>query len=216
MIGAPAKARLWDGICPAQRSARGESDGRLAGESACPTASRSGIYSSIMWVLVLLVAVQGALAAQEALSGKDLFAAHCAACHGRQGEGGRGVSLTNLTRARDDDALFRVIQKGIPGTEMPAAPVSDGEVRALVVFVRSLERCRGRGAGSAAGNSAGERVYLKSGCVACHTVGVEGGVMESTRLQDRRPAGACRRPAAIVCSWPASQGADACRSHLPG
>ncbi len=148
-----------------------------------------------MRVLVLLavLVLNTDVAAQEVSAGKDLFAAHCAACHGRQGEGGRGVSLTNLTRAPDDEALFRVIQKGIPGTEMPPAPLSDNEVRALVVFVRGLHRSP-IGGGSAP-SSSGERIYLKSGCSACHTVGVEGGVLgpDLSRIGARRDRAYLRR-----------------------
>ena len=76
---------------------------------------------------------------QDSDAGKKLYVAHCAACHGQKGEGGRGARLTALTRAPDNRSLVVIIQKGIPGTEMPPAPLSDGEVRDVAVFVRRLQ-----------------------------------------------------------------------------
>src|SRR3954468_359698 len=56
--------------------------------------------------------------------GKQLFMGQCAPCHGPEGDGGKGANLARpvLPRAADDGALFRIIQTGIPGTEMPRTP----------------------------------------------------------------------------------------------
>src|SRR5215831_16302047 len=55
--------------------------------------------------------------------GKQLFLGHCAPCHGPEGDGGKGANLARpvLPRAADDRSLFRVLRRGIPGTEMPGA-----------------------------------------------------------------------------------------------
>jgi mono/diheme cytochrome c family protein len=88
--------------------------------------SNAVLYSPIMRGLALLgmlpILLQPAFAMADVAAGGKLFAAHCAACHGPLGEGGRGVKLTTLTRASDDKSLFNIIRKGIPGTEMPPAP----------------------------------------------------------------------------------------------
>ncbi|HSB79238.1 MAG TPA: c-type cytochrome [Candidatus Methylomirabilis sp.] len=86
--------------------------------------------------------------------GRALFAAHCAECHGDTGKGdGPGAKIvrtpmTDFTNAaamanRDDHFLAEIIKKG--GSQfgrsnaMPAwgMKLSDEEIRALVVFIRS-------------------------------------------------------------------------------
>jgi cytochrome c oxidase cbb3-type subunit 3 len=135
-----------------------------------------------MWALVLL-----GMLLQSIPAGEKLFAARCAACHGKRGEGGRGARLTTLTRAPDDEALAEIIRKGIPGTEMPPAPLSDREIRDVAVFVRSLQREAGRTSGATA---RGEQAYRKAGCASCHTIGGEGGVLGP----DLSRIGALRNP----------------------
>jgi len=123
---------------------------------------------------ILPIALQPAFCMPDASAGKKLFAAHCAACHGQQGEGGRGARLTSLTRASDDDSLFNIIRKGISGTEMPPAPLKDDEIRDLTVFVRSLQR---DSVLPAANGQRGQQTYRRAGCAKCHTIGLEGGVL---------------------------------------
>lgn len=137
------------------------------------------LYSPIMRGLALLgmlpILLQPAFSMADVAVGGKLFAAHCAACHGQQGEGGRGVKLTTLTRASDDKSLFNIIRKGIPGTEMPPAPLKDGQIRDVAVFVRSLGR--DSAPAEATGSPRGEQIYRQAGCARCHTIGVEGGVL---------------------------------------
>src|SRR5882762_413417 len=89
-------------------------------------------------LIVLAVALQPAFGMQDIAVGKKLYAAHCAACHGPKGEGGRGARL--ITVARAPESLVSVIQKGIPGTEMPPAPLTDREIRDVAAFVGGLQR----------------------------------------------------------------------------
>jgi cytochrome c oxidase cbb3-type subunit 3 len=126
----------------------------------------------LVLLAMLAVALQPAFGMQDA-AGKKLYAAHCAACHGPKGEGGRGSRL--ITVARAPESLVSVIQKGIPGTEMPPAPLSDREIREVAAFVQGLQR--DSAAQGAAGSSRGEEIYRKSGCATCHTVGSNGGLM---------------------------------------
>jgi cytochrome c oxidase cbb3-type subunit 3 len=107
--------------------------------------------------------------------GGGLFQLHCSYCHGSHGEGGRGADLTAgvYTMGGKDPELFKTIRVGIPGTEMPAVRVSDDEVWKLVGFVKLLgsqglaEKAPGDGA-------AGKTIYAKSGCAACHRIGLDG------------------------------------------
>src|SRR5262249_5640899 len=72
--------------------------------------------------------------------GRQYFLGHCAFCHGPAGEGGRGVNLTTgqYRKGGSDRELFRTIQKGIPGSEMPGNGLPQSEIWKIVAYVRSL------------------------------------------------------------------------------
>ena len=105
-----------------------------------------------MWTALWLLALQTTappapaarpqVTAQEVARGRALFEAQCAYCHGAGGDGGRGANLARpaLRRAPTDEALFRVVNRGIPGTGMPGNSMSARETWQVVAFVRSLGR----------------------------------------------------------------------------
>jgi len=138
-----------------------------------------------MWTTSWLLALQMTVAveptarpkvtAQEIAHGRALFEAQCAYCHGADGDGGRGANLARptLRRAATDEALFRVVNRGIPGTGMPGNAMSARETWQVVAFVRSLGRVKRE---PLAGNAArGAQVYESAGCAACHTIHGRGG-----------------------------------------
>ncbi|MBS1829275.1 MAG: c-type cytochrome [Acidobacteria bacterium] len=111
-------------------------------------------------------------------SGRKTYVGSCAGCHGATGEGGRGPNLRDgrLIRRSSDAQMFRTIQKGIAGTEMPGTNLPDTRIWELVAFVRGL--------GSPAafvmhpGDAAkGAEVFAKNGCGACHSIGGQGGTL---------------------------------------
>src|ERR1700751_4811506 len=64
--------------------------------------------------------------------GASLFRGNCSPCHGLNARGGgRGPDLTSgrWTHGSTDDAIFRTISQGVPGTDMPANGFEDSEVR---------------------------------------------------------------------------------------
>jgi mono/diheme cytochrome c family protein len=79
------------------------------------------------WLLALQVTValeppaRPEVTAQEIARGRTLFETQCAYCHGADGDGGRGANLAraSLRHASTDEALFRIVNRGIPGTDMP-------------------------------------------------------------------------------------------------
>jgi len=109
--------------------------------------------------------------------GRSLFQIHCAYCHGARGEGGRGADLTagQYRQGGSDDDLLATIREGIPGTEMPAARLTDDEAWKLVAFVKKI------GAAGlsekAPGNAvAGKAIYDgKGACAGCHSIASKGG-----------------------------------------
>ncbi|HKA19743.1 MAG TPA: c-type cytochrome [Blastocatellia bacterium] len=124
--------------------------------------------------------------------GQKIFVAHCALCHGIGATGGRGPALNRaeLRRASDDQAMFRVIQNGIEGTEMPGAwQLSNNEIKDLVEYVRSLAR---NDAVKLTGDPARGKTYYegKGACTTCHIVDGRGGSLgpDLTNIGARRSA----------------------------
>src|SRR4029077_11124921 len=122
-----------------------------------------------MWMASWLVAVQMTVAveptarppvtAQEVARGRTLFEAQCAYCHGADGDGGRGANLARptLRRAPTEEALFRIVNRGVPGTGMPGNAMSARETWQVVAYVRSLGQAKRE---PLAGDVArGEQVY---------------------------------------------------------
>jgi cytochrome c oxidase cbb3-type subunit III len=111
-------------------------------------------------------------------AGKKLFEVQCALCHGPNGEGARGPSLTRakLSHAPDDAALLRVLEDGIRGTEMPGVgAMSDREVRQTAAYVRSLGKVTLKPVPGDPSRGAG--IYNgKGNCAGCHSIHGEGGV----------------------------------------
>lgn len=129
-----------------------------------------------LWIIAIL-STAGVLSAQT--SGKTLFDAQCARCHGIGGAGGEGPSLAvpMLRHAGDDEALASVIENGIDSTDMPGNWMLGAvEIETLVRYVRGLSRVdevslpgdRERGASLYQG---------KGACNVCHIIAGDGGAI---------------------------------------
>lgn len=97
--------------------------------------------------------------AGNALHGKELFASHCAACHGPNGGGGKGTGVTfsrhrdlpiiapalnnpGFLRAASDEMIRYTLQHGREGTPMRSfleQGLSTQDIDDLVSFVRSFD-----------------------------------------------------------------------------
>ncbi len=116
---------------------------------------------------------------QAIAAGTKLFMGSCAGCHGPDGGGGaRGPNLVrrSLWHPLSDDAIFQVIRKGVPGTDMPPTALNDERTWNLVAFIHALT-------GPASTNpvpgdpAAGKSVFwgAKAGCSNCHAIRGQGG-----------------------------------------
>jgi len=128
--------------------------------------------------------------------GRQSFQAHCVGCHGPNGEGDRGPTLAHprLPRANNDEALLQIVQRGIPGTEMPSQRLKMGEAPYLAAFVKSLgmipvEPVPGDPAKGA------ELFATKGACMTCHTRNGQGMAIgpDLTEIGLRRSPAALRR-----------------------
>ena len=137
-----------------------------------------------------LLLICGMCQGQDLDRGRRLYLGNCAPCHGPAGNGGKGSDLTRprLPRASDDQAFFNIIQRGIPGAEMPGTRhLLDSDIRDLIAYVRTLSRPATQ---AVAGDpDLGAALFRgKGGCFRCHMVAGEGGGLgpELTDIGSRR------------------------------
>jgi putative heme-binding domain-containing protein len=107
--------------------------------------------------------------------GMNLYRFRCAVCHGIDGRGEQATDLTETLHEKSDAQIHRIIERGIPGTEMPAAPLFDDEIWLVVTYLRTLG---GAGAATVPGGDAeqGKKIFVgKGGCSLCHSIDNEGG-----------------------------------------
>ena len=125
----------------------------------------------MLTILVLTLLAQDPLEGLSAAEGKRLFDGQCAVCHGIGGGGSTGPSLQRpaLPRAATNADLVRVIQEGIPNTQMPGAwQMSDREARLVATYVRSVGKVEQ--AAITGDPVKGQDLYNRSGCANCHIV----------------------------------------------
>jgi alcohol dehydrogenase (cytochrome c) len=72
-------------------------------------------------------------------AGQRLFDQNCQSCHGPGGRGESGPALNTGSFGRGDAELFRTIQEGVAGSQMPPfRQLSDNQLWQLVTYLRSL------------------------------------------------------------------------------
>ncbi len=132
-----------------------------------------------MWAVWLFVfqSVNPHATPRDVAEGREVYRLRCAECHGAVGEGGRAPNLANgvFYHGGTDSDLYRTIENGIPGTEMPGFSASEMRLWQLVAFIRTLN------ASSSPSELPGDPargealVREQGGCLACHRIGRDGG-----------------------------------------
>ena len=116
-------------------------------------------------------------------AGAKLFRAQCAGCHGPDGTGtGAGASLASGTfvHGGSDEAVFRTISKGVPGTTMPAFAFSGIQIWQLVTHVRALSIAHG--ANQIKGDPQAGAAIFRANCSRCHVAANEAGELSGPDL----------------------------------
>ncbi len=109
-------------------------------------------------------------------NGARLYRANCGVCHGLDGKGSRGPDLTTgkFRHGGRDEDLFRSINDGIKGTEMPPIWLEGRQTWQIIAYLRSLA-ARPRAESGAGDPVQGRAIFEgKGGCLACHRVGDAG------------------------------------------
>ena len=116
---------------------------------------------------------------QAIVQGREIYNRTCTVCHGLDGApGGRapGLGAGRSYVLRTDAAVFGAIQKGISGTEMPAAGLQPMDIWKVVAYIRSL-RATASDAFVAGDVAHGEQVFWNKGqCGSCHMIRGRGGI----------------------------------------
>jgi cytochrome c oxidase cbb3-type subunit III len=118
------------------------------------------------------------------VSGKQIFASNCAACHGLDGKGSeRAPNIADgaEVRAMSRVQVFRIIQNGIPSTGMPGFhTLSSAQIDALVTHLRSLGGAKTAAQQLPGDPEAGKSLFTgKAECSHCHMVAGAGGFIAS-------------------------------------
>lgn len=116
--------------------------------------------------------------------GRAIFGVNCVACHGADARGGQ-LNGPNLLRSqlvladKDGELIAPVIRNGRLERGMPALPLKDEDVKAIVEFIHSLTAASpGQGAPPkteaappdiVVGDAAAGRTYFARACSACHS-----------------------------------------------
>ena len=142
--------------------------------------STTGYRVNSMRLIIGIILLSVSSLATSAPRGDELYANHCASCHGDTGAGGVGVplSLPSFLESVDDDFLRKTIRYGRPGRVMPAfRALSNAQVNAIVSHIRGWS---GKPAPDFSGKPVrgdiehGKQLFA-SYCAACHGANGEGG-----------------------------------------
>lgn len=135
---------------------------------------------------------------QDRMEGAATFRSQCASCHGADGKGGHGGS--DLTRGQfkyavSEDAMYRVISKGIPGTAMPGFTFNGAKGWQLITYIDSLGPAHGSGTGDA---RRGAALFAANQCARCHASGAPDLAVAAGRMTRSELRQSIVEPAASV------------------
>ena len=115
-------------------------------------------------------------------AGRTQFASQCGFCHGRDAAGGAGgPDLTRSVLVAEDvrgDRLGPFIRTGRPAQGMPAFPLSNGDLAAIVAFIHDQKvqadsatggRRRVDTSDLRSGDAASGKRYFEAACTRCHS-----------------------------------------------
>jgi mono/diheme cytochrome c family protein len=106
----------------------------------------TGLFFSLIFILVTITGVLAHEGSEQEMlqQGAQLYEENCLACHGENGEGRVGATLSkDWPSIRPDLAVENTIRNGVPGSVMPAwslengGPLGEEKIDALVLYILS-------------------------------------------------------------------------------
>ena len=163
------------------------------------------VVGALMWLTIGTAVAQGRpdtptnpFAADSAAvaAGKRTFEGTCAVCHGAGGVGTERAPALDSGRfihGGEDFEVFQTIQKGVPGTQMPAfASLSAEQLWQLVAYVHSLSSDASTSTTATSGDAGrgGELFFGVAQCSSCHEVNGRGSLLAAdlSEIGKRTPA----------------------------
>jgi putative heme-binding domain-containing protein len=134
------------------------------------------VFLALFGLVMQLSGQQHGYSSSAVESGARLYAAHCLACHGPDGNMIAGVDFRSgkFRRGASDDDLMRIVRGGIPGTAMPPNSFTDSDLEAIVAYLRSMREFHSRTV-VLGDPHRGQIVFELSGaCLTCHRVNGKG------------------------------------------
>jgi putative heme-binding domain-containing protein len=126
--------------------------------------------------------------------GMSLYRRYCGECHALDATGYRGPNLmAYMANGAADEAMFQVIRRGVPGTEMPQSNRPDHEILQMIAYLRNIGSVAPAETMPAGNLANGEQLFAKQ-CQNCHRVAGKGGRLGP----DLSRIGAARTHAALV------------------
>ena len=126
--------------------------------------------------------------------GMSLYRRYCGECHALDATGYRGPNLiAYMANGAADEAMFQVIRKGVPGTEMPQSNRPDHEILQIIAYLRNVGTVAPAETMPAGNLANGQQIFAKQ-CQSCHRVAGKGGRLGP----DLSRIGAARTHAALV------------------
>jgi putative heme-binding domain-containing protein len=126
--------------------------------------------------------------------GMSLYRRMCGECHALDATGYRGPSLiAYMANGAADEAMFQVIRRGVPGTEMPQSNRPDHEILQIIAYLRNMGAVAPTESVPAGNVANGAQLFAKQ-CQNCHRVAGKGGRLGP----DLSRVGAARTQSALV------------------
>lgn len=139
----------------------------------------------------------GQYAQSDIVKGSQIYTEQCAVCHGLAGNAVAAVDLRmgRFRTAVADDDLKRAIRGGVPASGMPPMKLDDGELTAIVAYIRAGMNTNAPALAVKIGDAARGRaiVHGKAGCLRCHRINDRGG----RSAPDLSDVASTRSPASI-------------------
>lgn len=112
--------------------------------------------------------------------GGQAYRMNCVGCHGGDGASVSGIDLGRgkFKIAQTDEDLIRIIISGVPGTAMPATPITPVRAKMIVAYLRTMHDTKSRRSVAAEKGDAGRGRVLfekQGGCSGCHRIQGAGG-----------------------------------------